>query len=104
MSTVKPFSPDQALANKANVIHPKMIEVVNNLLSKHYNGSSCRIYQNEVMDAFLTATNHEYTREEVYNNKWLDFESVYRENGWKVSYDKPAYCETYEAAYVFNRA
>ena len=33
---------------------------------------------------------------------WLDVEPFYRDAGWKVSYDKPAYCETYTAHFIFQ--
>ena len=41
--------------------------------------------------------------EKVFKNKWLDVEEVYRKAGWKVEYDKPGYCEDYEAYFVFEK-
>ena len=35
-------------------------------------------------------------------NKYLDFEDEYRTIGWKVTYNKPAYCETYEPYFIFE--
>jgi hypothetical protein len=32
----------------------------------------------------------------------LDIEDTYREAGWKVEYDKPAYCENYPANFTFR--
>jgi hypothetical protein len=43
------------------------------------------------------------SRQEVFDNQWLDIEDIYREAGWKVSYDKPAYNETYKAYFTFSR-
>jgi hypothetical protein len=37
-----------------------------------------------------------------FNFKWLDFEDAYRSKGWKVDYDKPAYCESYDAFFLFT--
>jgi hypothetical protein len=39
----------------------------------------------------------------VFDKGWLDVESIFRAEGWKVKYDKPAYCETYKAFFVFSR-
>ena len=39
----------------------------------------------------------------VYSNKWLDVEPLYRDNGWKVTYDSPAYNESYEASFTFSK-
>lgn len=36
-------------------------------------------------------------------NSWVDFEDLYRKQGWKVVYDKPAYCETYKAYFVLSK-
>jgi hypothetical protein len=32
----------------------------------------------------------------------LDIEPIYREAGWIVEYDKPAYCENYDANFTFT--
>ena len=32
----------------------------------------------------------------------MDFEALYRESGWKVSYDSPAYDENYDAYFTFE--
>ncbi len=39
----------------------------------------------------------------VCDNHWLDVEDVYREAGWVVEYDKPGYCESYEATFTFKK-
>lgn len=33
------------------------------------------------------------TKDEIFDNHWLDIEDIYREQGWKVKYDKPGYNE-----------
>ena len=99
----KPLTPNEALAEKKNYIHPKMIEAVNFLIVKNFTGGSFNIKQKEVVNKFLELTASEgITKDEVFNSKWLDFEKVFEEVGWKVSYDKPAYCETYEPSFNFK--
>jgi hypothetical protein len=39
---------------------------------------------------------------DIFANKWLDVEILFKEAGWKVSYDKPAYCESYDASWTFQ--
>lgn len=39
----------------------------------------------------------------VYGKQYLDVEDIYRKEGWKVVYDKPAYCETYEPTFTFSK-
>lgn len=43
-------------------------------------------------------------RNVVFANKWLDIEDIYREQGWRVDYDKPAYNENYQASFTFAPA
>ena len=42
-------------------------------------------------------------RNEIFNKGWLNIEEVYRSAGWKVNYDKPAYNESYDAYFTFER-
>lgn len=41
---------------------------------------------------------------QLIKEKWLDIEDHYRKAGWKVTYDKPAYCENYDAYFKFEMA
>ena len=42
------------------------------------------------------------TRELVYPSRDSDIEDIFREAGWKVTYDKPAYNESYDAYFKFE--
>ena len=44
----------------------------------------------------------EITSKTIYDNNWLDIEDIFREAGWKVTYDKPAYNESYDAYFKFE--
>ena len=37
-----------------------------------------------------------------FENKWIDFEDVYREEGWIVKYTKPDYTENFDAYFTFK--
>jgi hypothetical protein len=88
-------------AAKAARIPDGVIEAVNELLSKEFDGKRALLKQNKVLVAISEKMN--VPRDTVFANKWLDFEDVYRQAGWLVTYDKPAYNETYEATFEFRK-
>lgn len=106
---IKPFSPDEAFNAKERVIPSFVILAVNTLLSERFDGKSCTIKQNEVIElAEQLGVEHDLmpdwaSRDTFFKKHWLDFEPLYRSQGWKVRYDKPAYNETYEAFWEFAR-
>lgn len=81
-----------------------VFEVVNELLLESYrnDNSSIIILQNDIIDKLINR-NPEWTRNQIFDNKYLDFEMAYRKQGWKVFYDKPAYYEDYEPRFEFKR-
>ena len=40
---------------------------------------------------------------DIFTNNWLDIEPLYEDIGWKVTYDKPGFNETYEATFTFDK-
>lgn len=105
---VKPITPNDASLKKQEIMPDEVIETWNRLIAKNWDGSSSRVLQNEAVEALMALlTNNEETdkqtvRRQVFQNKWLDIEPIYRNNGWSVIYDKPAYNESYEAFFVFK--
>ncbi len=98
---VGPITPQEILEDLPNIIPSFVFEAVNNLLKNKFRGSSVTIKQDEIL-AEIAKIQKTYSREEIYQNKWLDFESVYSKHGWKVKYDKPAYNENYDAYFEFS--
>ncbi len=70
---------------------------------RHFNGRHSRILQKDVI-ARIIASEPELTSQQIFDNHWLDIEDLYRKVGWKVKYDKPAYCESYDASFEFTKA
>lgn len=99
---VKPISPSEILDNLDKIIPPVVIQAVNNLLMKEYRGGSVTILQDAIIKE-IKNLDGTITKDQIYDNKWLDFESLYRQNGWSVEYDKPAYNETYAAKFIFKK-
>jgi hypothetical protein len=106
---IRPFTPDEALACKAELIPPFVIEAVNGLLAKQFDGQDCTIYQNEVISlAIMIGTARGdlprgTSKQTFFDEQWLNFEPMFRKSGWNVSYDKPAWCESYEPFWRFSR-
>lgn len=99
---IKPISPNDIEVNPENIIPPVVIQAVNNLLEKKYRGGSVSILQKEVIEEIVrldSSMNDEY----LFDNKFLDFEPLYRKSGWSVEYDKPGYNENYEAMFIFKK-
>jgi hypothetical protein len=98
---IKPITPAEVKKLRVRSIPPGVFEVVNELITSKYVVSSERAYftQDELVLNLVAACG--YSRQEIYDNNWLDFEPSYREAGWKVEYDKPAYNESGPASFTF---
>jgi len=95
----KPITPAEVTSKKLANIPDRVIEAFNTLIAKHYDGRSATVKQDEVLAAIVT---DEITRSMVFENHWLDVEDIFREAGWDVEYDKPAYNESYPATFTFK--
>lgn len=83
----KPISPNEIMSNLDKIIPPVVITAINNLLKKKFRGSKTKIEQNEIISEIISLDNA-ITRDEIFDNKWLDFEEIYSKNGWDVKYNK----------------
>lgn len=103
--SVKPLSPKEAF-EKYDHMPDKVIETWNKLILKNRSGRTSIVKQNDAVEALRGAMSDEHqdliSRQEVFDEGWLEIEEVFRAAGWKVEYDKPAYCETYEATFTFT--
>lgn len=99
----KPLSPDEIGTFAANAFPEYVFEAVNTLLARNTNG---KLYQNKVIEEIIDQASLkgvDLDRSDIFNKGYLDFEEAYRAVGWKVTYDKPAYCESYEPHFIFKR-
>jgi len=110
------LSPQEALArcnaNTGSHIPGFVIDAVNELLLKKLSSSgSATLFKNEVVGriinspAFKSAHPTMDPREAknfLFEQKWLDFEPVFRNQGWRVDTKWPAFNETYEGRWVFE--
>lgn len=99
---VKPISPQDLRGQVEHAIHPSMIRAVNVLLTR-FDGYSLTLTQEEIIEKFLELE-PTISEDEIFQKKWLDFEGMYRREGWSVVYDKPGYNESYRPYYTFMLA
>lgn len=98
---MQPIRPEDIGKAKRGVIPDKVVGVFNRLIAKHYSNGSATIKQEEVVE--MLTVHMECDRAKIYEEKWLDIEDLFRDAGWKVTYDKPGYNETYPATFTFRR-
>ena len=99
---IKPLSKEEV--KRAKTIPDIIIKTVNELLVKNYRNGKAIIMQSEIVDMVSGDSENpdSISRTDIYDNNYLDFEDVYRAIGWKVTYDKPGYCESYEPHFIFE--
>lgn len=98
----KPISPSEALKAKGEHIPSVVFEVFNDHIARNLRPQNrvSIVNQNAIIEDLVAI--HNLCKLDIINNKWLDVEDSYRNAGWKVAYDKPAYNETYEPYFRFE--
>lgn len=103
--SVKPIRPAEVVKLKAEIMPDGVIEAFNELIAKNWDGRSATVKQDEALAAVLKkmrAVEPGLKREDVFKRHWLDVEDIFRASGWRVEFDKPGYCENYDAFFVFR--
>jgi hypothetical protein len=100
---IRPIKPSEITKAKAAAIPDWVIEAVNELLLAKWNGREARFTLKEVMALAMPKAPEATTRQQVYDNHLMDFEDLYRKEGWKVLFDKAGYNESYDDFFVFTR-
>ena len=95
-----PMKPSEIGEAKKQYIPPIVFDAFNELITKHWNGSYSSFTQDEVVNLIEAKTQN--SEDTIFKQKWLDVEEAYRNEGWKVTYDKPGYNESYKATFEFK--
>lgn len=98
-----PIRPDEVSARKLAALPDGVIDAFNELIAKAFDGRSATVDQNDVTDAIMERCPGVTSKQQIFNEHLLDVEPIYRDAGWKVTYEKPAYNETGRAYFVFTR-
>ena len=85
---IKPIKPSEVV--KKNTIPDQMIMVVNNLIIEKWDGRSAIVKQTDIISRFLKSTPTDpKLQKQIYDKGWLNFEPIFRDSGWKVTYESP---------------
>lgn len=106
---IKPITPEEINEKKLEMLPDEVIESFNEMIATNWNGTSSRFKQKDAVALILGKMNAERAvdgkvdSQFLFDNHYLDVEDLYRKQGWKVYYDKPAYNETYDAIFEFSK-
>lgn len=101
MKKGQPISPKEVGKEKDSKIPTDVIDVFNEMIVETWDGTEAYVRQPDVVKRI--AKKMKVSRNDIFENNWLDVEGVFRKAGWKVYYDKPGYCETYDASFKFSK-
>ena len=102
---VKPIKPNEIDEKIIYAIEDQMLQAVNNMIVKNWNGDSATVKQCDIIEEYFKVNGKRRTqkaRTELFERKQLNFEQAYRNSGWDVEYDRPGYNETYEPTFTFK--
>jgi hypothetical protein len=99
---LKPITPVEAERLRDKDIPEEVIDSVNELIAKKWDGNSATIKQKDIVRLSMKKLGIDPTRE-IFDFRFLNFEKLYEEVGWTVFYDKPGYNESYDAYFVFQK-
>lgn len=99
---INPIKPDAVTKlGTPDEIPDDVISVVNKLVENHWDGSRSKIYQDKIVEE-INKTRACPLNLSV-DAKILNFENLYRNEGWIVEYIKPAYNQTGPSFFVFSK-
>jgi hypothetical protein len=98
----KPIRPDEVGKRKAASIPSEVFEAFNDCIAENWDGREASFTQPDVV-ARILALMPSLNAGTLFAKRWLDVEDAYRAEGWHVEYDRPGYCENYEATFTFRR-
>lgn len=96
---VKAIKPSEIAGRKAKSMPPAVLESFNELIAENFSGGSATVVQKDVVKRMVSKG---LKSADIYENGWLDVEGIFEKNGWSVHYDKPGYCESYDAFFEFE--
>lgn len=100
---VKPIKPSEIQDLKNAQIPEWVIECVNKIIVDKWNGRQAQFTLKEIMSMVMVAAPEGTTRNQIYDNHWMNFEDLYRREGWEVEFNKAGYNETFDDFFVFSK-
>ncbi|MCV9964272.1 hypothetical protein OIU34_20510 [Pararhizobium sp. BT-229] len=97
----QPIRPEDVAEAKIGHIPGAVIEAFNKLIALNFSRGSATVRQNDVIVEITGTT--EFSRAEIFDKGYLNVEEIFRRAGWKVSYTKPDYTESFPAYFEFRK-
>lgn len=98
----RPIKPEEVRARRIDFIPSIIFETINTMICEKFDGKYATLKQEDILNRVCNESSG-LTRQEIFNKHYLDIiKSFYREQGWKVEYDKPGYNESYPATFKFE--
>jgi hypothetical protein len=98
----QPIKPSEVTGVKPD----EVVAAFNELIEEKWDGAKAEVLQEEAVERIMYKMNvasKTFTREQIFSKGYLNIETLYRKNGWKVEYDKPGYNENYPASFIFSQ-
>lgn len=96
MADVQPIKPNELAKHKSATIPDRMVAIINELLIENYRHGrkTITISQNEIKER--------WNDDDTWDILYLDFEHIFGQVGYTVTYDKPSYGESYASHFTFT--
>lgn len=98
----KPIRPQEVGQQKLKDFPAIVIEAFNIEIAANYTGGSAVVYQEKIIEHIIARSPDNIDRQKIFENGWLNVEEIFQDAGWEVTYDKPAYNESYPATFKFT--
>lgn len=97
----KPISPSEVAAVQTATIPDAVFEAFNEAIAARFDGTVAVVVQDDLVNRLVAQG---FYRHEIFARGWLNIEEAYRQTGWDVVYDRPAYNEDGQATFTFRRS
>jgi len=97
-----PMAPSELGAWQTQEFPEEVWTAFNKLIARRWNGSMAIFRQDEVVKAIVDESNT-LTSDVIFERGYLNVEEAYEAQGWRVTYDKPGFNETYHPTFTFRR-
>ena len=99
---IYPINPDELDDNPE--IPDGLIEVINDLIKKHWDSKEAVVLQDEIASEYLKRDDAIVkTRTKLFEHHCMNFEYIYREHGWNVKYESPDRDESFKSYFKFTK-
>ena len=95
-----PITPDEVASAKRSHIPALVFDAFNGEIAAKFTAGKATVKQDDIVKILI---NCGMERQEIFDKGYLNVEEVYRDAGWKVTYDKPGYNESYPATFEFKK-